>query len=86
MKKIKLEGKLNLNKETVTRLNEAQLKSVNGGTFMTLKGCNVNDTRRCFITEVCQTLNLGCTINQTVICQTEALTACQSRCGDLQCI
>ena len=31
MKKIKLEGKLSLNKETVTRLNDSQMQSVNGG-------------------------------------------------------
>lgn len=85
MKKIRLEGKLNLNKETVTRLNEAQLKGVNGGTFFTLKGCNGNDTKLC-VTDACQTLNFPCTIQNTVICPTQGVTVCQSRCGDLQCI
>ena len=31
MKKIKFEGKLNLNKETVTRLNNEHLSSIKGG-------------------------------------------------------
>ena len=31
MKKIKLDGKLSLNKETVSRLNDEQMKRINGG-------------------------------------------------------
>jgi len=31
MKKIKFEGKLNLNKETVTRLNNEHMNSIKGG-------------------------------------------------------
>ncbi|CAM3866603.1 MULTISPECIES: class I lanthipeptide [Flavobacterium] len=88
MKKIKLEGKLNLNKETVTRLNEAELKRVNGGTFMTLKGCN-NGTKFC-VTDTCQTVNFTCTIVltqncPTLICPTQDATACNSKCGDVYC-
>ena len=30
MKKIKLEGKLNLNKETISKLNNAQMKEIKG--------------------------------------------------------
>jgi hypothetical protein len=31
MKKIKFEGKLSLNKETVSKLNEGQMNQINGG-------------------------------------------------------
>ncbi len=31
MKKVKLTGKLSLNKETVAKLNDEQMKSINGG-------------------------------------------------------
>lgn len=31
MKKVKFEGKLNLNKETIAKLNDEQLNSINGG-------------------------------------------------------
>lgn len=31
MKKVKFDGKLSLNKETVAKLNDEQMKSINGG-------------------------------------------------------
>lgn len=31
MKKVKFSGKLNLNKETVAKLNDEQMKEINGG-------------------------------------------------------
>jgi hypothetical protein len=31
MKKIKLQGKLSLNKETVSKLNDSEMKKINGG-------------------------------------------------------
>lgn len=31
MKKVKFTGKLSLNKETVTKLNDEQMKKINGG-------------------------------------------------------
>ncbi len=39
MKKAKFEGKLSLNKETITKLNDDQLNQVNGGKFFT-GGCS----------------------------------------------
>jgi len=39
MKKVKFNGKLSLNKETIAKLNDSQMKSVNGGaTVNTLCG------------------------------------------------
>jgi hypothetical protein len=40
MKKIKFEGKLNLKKETVSRLNDAQMNHVKGGIFWSLFNCH----------------------------------------------
>ena len=31
MKKVKFDGKLSLNKETIAKLNDEQMKSINGG-------------------------------------------------------
>jgi hypothetical protein len=40
MKKIKFEGKLNLNKETVAKLNKDHMESIQGGAILwTLIGC-----------------------------------------------
>ena len=39
MKKIKFEGKLCLNKETVTKLNKEQMAVVQGGVLWTLIAC-----------------------------------------------
>lgn len=40
MKKIKLNGKLSLNKETITKLNDDQMNGVKGGGFMSITaGC-----------------------------------------------
>lgn len=47
MKKIKLTGKLSLNKETVAKLNDDQMNNINGGgTIVTIGGktCNAVDT------------------------------------------
>lgn len=38
MKKIKLNGRLSLNKETIATLNEEQMNAVNGGGFLSLFG------------------------------------------------
>ncbi|NEN23803.1 hypothetical protein G3O08_09845 [Cryomorpha ignava] len=38
MKKIKLDGRLSLNKETIALLNEDQMKNINGGGFLSLFG------------------------------------------------
>jgi natural product precursor len=35
MKKVKFEGKLNLNKETVAKLTDAQMRNVQGGSTVT---------------------------------------------------
>jgi len=34
MKKVKFTGKLSLNKETVAKLNDDQMKHINGGAFV----------------------------------------------------
>lgn len=39
MKKIKFEGKLTLNKETIAKLNDNQMSKVNGGWTWTLINC-----------------------------------------------
>lgn len=39
MKKIKFEGKLTLNKETIAKLNDNQMSKVNGGWLWTLINC-----------------------------------------------
>ena len=39
MKKVKFEGKLNLNKETIANLNNEQMNSVKGGQIYT-SGCS----------------------------------------------
>ncbi|CAM3866628.1 MULTISPECIES: class I lanthipeptide [Flavobacterium] len=83
MKKIKLEGKLNLNKETVTKLNDAQMKNLNGGAWFTLYHCN--KTRNC-ATATCPTV--GCPTGScpnVCVPHTEGGSICQSGCGDMQC-
>jgi natural product precursor len=45
MKKIKIEKKLSLNKETITKLNEGQLNNVMGGAPVTAP-CATNQTVR----------------------------------------
>ena len=43
MKKIKLNGKLNLNKETISKLNDPQMRDVKGGADTNSKyGCKTN--------------------------------------------
>lgn len=39
MKKVKFEGKLNLNKETVTKLNDNSMNAIRGGALWTLWHC-----------------------------------------------
>jgi hypothetical protein len=43
MKKIKLNQKLVLNKETVAQLNNAQMRQVNGGGFLSIGKCEPRD-------------------------------------------
>ena len=40
MKKVKLTGKLSLNKETISKLNDDQMKNVIGGVTYTDRTCN----------------------------------------------
>jgi len=45
MKKIKLNGKLSLNKETIAKLNDDQMNSVKGGGILSIgKACTKNRT------------------------------------------
>lgn len=39
MKKVKFEGKLSLNKETISKLNENQMNQIKGGWLWTLINC-----------------------------------------------
>ena len=63
MKKIKLEGKLNLNKETITKLNEKELNNFIGGDRPQSKGLKCKLDNR---------LSYGrwCTINQQCVVDT----------------
>ncbi|NJM79922.1 MAG: rSAM-modified peptide [Flavobacterium sp.] len=62
MKKIKLNSKLNLNKETIVKLNDAQMKKLQGGAF-TGDQVNVYSERFC-------NTNLACPASDT-FCQTD---------------
>lgn len=71
MKKIKFEKKLSLNKETVSKLNDAQMHNIQGGVgFLSLWNCRTKacpivsaeltcgtcpDTASCFVTSCPQT-------------------------------
>lgn len=81
MKKIKLNGKLSLNKETVAKLNDAQMQGVNGGAWFTLYHCN--RTKNCPTngcpTGGCPTGTCGCPE------PTEGPSVCQSACGGAVC-
>lgn len=46
MKKIKLSGKLSLNKETIAKLNDEQMGSVKGGDFTSIVSC-INGGSKC---------------------------------------
>ena len=46
MKKIKLDGKLKLNKETIAKLNDEQMDSVKGG-FLSIFSCKNGGSRCC---------------------------------------
>jgi hypothetical protein len=87
MKKIKLGGKLNLNKETVTELNKIQMIGILGlgGDSLGLQ-CNGGNTRACgttLISQFCPT-QVPCVTNKSCYV-TDAISACQSRCGDIAC-
>lgn len=84
MKKIKLNGKLDLNKETVSELNKAQMQAVNGGAWFTLYHCN-KPTKNC-ATGTCPTgtCPTGSCPNACVP-HTEGASVCQSACGDNLC-
>lgn len=43
MKKINVSGKLHLNKETISRLNDAELHQIKGGDFTSFLGDKCND-------------------------------------------
>jgi len=46
MKKIKLDGKLKLNKETIAKLNDDQMNEVKGGAGTSIYGCPSNTASR----------------------------------------
>jgi natural product precursor len=45
MKKVKFEGKLSLNKQTVAKLSNEEMTSIKGG-FTSMWGCSTNDVTR----------------------------------------
>ncbi len=49
MKKLKLTGKLSLNKETVTRLSDNQMNDAKGGGFLSIGAdCTVSAAGTCY--------------------------------------
>jgi hypothetical protein len=81
MKKIKLEGKLCLNKETVSKLNNAQMEIINGGFGGTWAVCGVTNT--CVTWNFCNTPTASCPevcIPATRDCQRDTRSVCHS-CG-----
>jgi natural product precursor len=82
MKKIKFESKLSLKKETVARLNEAQMGQLKGGAWFTLYHCN--KTNNCG-TATCPTV-AGCpSLSQGASCQTLCPSVQQSVCNGNTC-
>lgn len=81
MKKIQLTGKLSLNKQTVSKLNDAQMQNLKGGAWFTLYHCD--KTRNC-PTAGCPTA--GCP-TATCYCPppTEGASVCQSACNGNTC-
>jgi len=61
MKKVKFEGKLNLNKETIAKLNQDEINSIKGGAtypcFVKTGACPVITTIRPIITTTFPTTN-----------------------------
>ncbi len=53
MKKVKFNGKLSLNKETIAKLNDEQMNVVNGGA--TARGCTT-------LARSCNTCVVNCTV------------------------
>ena len=57
MKKIKFEGKLKLNKETISKLNDEQMKHANGGGTILTTWYNCATRRSCVT--ICQQTTCG---------------------------
>ncbi len=52
MKKLKLSGKLSLNKETVARLSDEQMQTAKGGGFLSIgANCTVSAAGTCYGTD-----------------------------------
>jgi hypothetical protein len=82
MKKIKFESKLSLKKETVARLNDAQMSHLKGGAWFTLYHCGshtCNCASAACPTGTCPTASCGAS------CQTECPSAQQSVCNGHPC-
>lgn len=58
MKKLNLNGKLNLKKETIAKLNESEARSIMGG--WTAATCNVGTIGTCPRTIDCPTTGRNC--------------------------
>lgn len=78
MKKIKLNNKLQLNKETIARLNDEELRNVNGGEALTsISWCVSKRTYKCEPNPT--TLTQG--PNQCSLPGTTCLTKSDLQCG-----
>jgi hypothetical protein len=82
MKKIKLNGKLSLNKETVSKLNDGQMQGVKGGAWFTLYHCG---SRNCATNNGCITATCICPTAVDCPPPTERGSVCQSACGGNAC-
>jgi hypothetical protein len=88
MKKIKLNGKLNLNKETVSKLNDEQMRQVNGGftSFVcSLAFCGGGGSKNCPTRNNCPPLSAVCDPSASCACTEDCGSAYQSACGQHQC-
>lgn len=81
MKKIKFESKLSLKKETVARLNEAQMDHLKGGAWFTLYHCHKSNNCG---TATCPTA-VNCPVSQNQTCQTLCPSVQQSACNGNLC-
>ena len=84
MKKIKLNGKLSLNKETILQLNKEQMNKINGGLFSIVQ-CMFENTNNPQNTEL-----YGCNppSSPAATCfppNTEAYSQCVTRCNGRVC-
>ncbi|MBS1651079.1 MAG: class I lanthipeptide [Bacteroidetes bacterium] len=80
MKKVKFEGKLSLNKETITKLNNEQMANVNGGGTKSFEQTcgNMSNLGPCYtLGTFCLPETESCNVNSC-----PAMGSCPTRCTD----